>query len=64
VIDYLNADNDVGQKYILDVGCGTGRWYVSSLLLFTRDILMERAYEVAQAFPDVNVRNPSSKPDI
>jgi SAM-dependent methyltransferase len=59
----LNADDDIGQKYILDVGCGTGRWYVSSLFLFTRQILMKRAYEVAQSFPDVNVRKPSSKPD-
>jgi len=63
VTDYLNADDDIGQKYILDVGCGTGRWYVSSSSLSTRDILMKRAYEVAQAFPAVNVRNPSSKPD-
>jgi predicted RNA methylase len=63
VIDYLNADDDIGQKYILDVGCGTGRWYVPSSPLSTRCILMERAYEVAQSFPDVNVRNPSSRPD-
>lgn len=57
-MEYLDSDDDIGQKCILDIGSGTGRWYVRAQ---PSSELTKRAWEVAYQYPNVNVgQTPTS----